>query len=58
VTARSKASSVFSSKHFSLVSLKVNSSVCVFLVSWAGVGLSPLGTSATLWPIVPAPDDR
>jgi hypothetical protein len=29
-----------------------------FLVSWGGVRLSPLGTSATIWPIVPAPDDR
>jgi hypothetical protein len=28
------------------------------LVSWGGVRLSPLGTSATIWPIVPAPDDR
>jgi hypothetical protein len=25
--------------------------------SWGGVRLNPLGTSATLWPIVPAPDD-
>jgi hypothetical protein len=23
-----------------------------------GVRLSPLGTAATVWPIVPAPDDR
>jgi hypothetical protein len=29
-----------------------------FLVSLGGVRLSPLGTSATIWPIVPAPDDR
>jgi hypothetical protein len=28
------------------------------LVSWGGVRLSPLGTSATNWPTVPAPDDR
>jgi hypothetical protein len=27
------------------------------LVSWGGVRLSPLGTSATIWPIVPALDD-
>jgi hypothetical protein len=27
-----------------------------FLVSWSAVRLSPLGTSATNWPIVPAPD--
>jgi hypothetical protein len=30
----------------------------IFLVSRDGVRLSPLGTSATNWPIVPAPDDR
>jgi hypothetical protein len=29
-----------------------------FLVSWVGVRLSPLGKSATNWPIVLAPDDR
>jgi hypothetical protein len=29
-----------------------------FLVFWSGVRLSPLGTSAANWPIVPAPDDR
>jgi hypothetical protein len=29
-----------------------------FLVCWGGVRLSPLGTSATNWPIVPARDDR
>jgi hypothetical protein len=28
------------------------------LVSWGGVRLSALGTSASNWPIVPAPDDR
>jgi hypothetical protein len=28
------------------------------LVSWGGVRLSPLGTSATICPIVPDPDDR
>jgi hypothetical protein len=32
--------------------------VVFFLVSWSGVRLSPLGTSATNWPTVPAPDDR
>jgi hypothetical protein len=31
----------------------------LFLVSWGGVRLSPLGTSAvTNWPILPVPDDR
>jgi hypothetical protein len=29
-----------------------------FIDSWCGLRLSPLGTSATIWPIVPAPDDR
>jgi hypothetical protein len=29
-----------------------------FLVSWGGVRLSALGTSATNWPTVPAPDGR
>jgi hypothetical protein len=29
-----------------------------FLVSWGGVRLSLFGTSATNWPIVPAPYDR
>jgi hypothetical protein len=29
-----------------------------FLVSWGGVRLSPLGTSATNWPTVSDPDDR
>jgi hypothetical protein len=28
---------------------------CIF---WGGVRLSPLGTLANIWPIVPAPDDR
>jgi hypothetical protein len=31
--------------------------IVFFLVSWDAVRLSPLGTSATNWPIVPAPDD-
>jgi hypothetical protein len=29
-----------------------------FFSFWGGVRLSQLGTSATNWPIVPAPDDR
>jgi hypothetical protein len=29
-----------------------------FLVSWGGVRVNPLGTSVTIWPIVPASDDR
>jgi hypothetical protein len=38
----------------------VTSLICVvsFLVSWGGVRLSPLGTSANILPIVPAPEDR
>jgi hypothetical protein len=30
----------------------------MFFNTWSGVRLRPLGTSATVWPIVPAPDDR
>jgi hypothetical protein len=30
----------------------------LFLFSWGEVRMSPLGTSATNWPIVPAPDVR
>jgi hypothetical protein len=30
----------------------------VWLVSWGGVRLSQLGTSASNWRIVPAPDER
>jgi hypothetical protein len=33
------------------------SRICI-LVYWAGVRMSPLGTSANSWPIVPAPDDE
>jgi hypothetical protein len=29
-----------------------------FIIYWAGESLSPLGTSFTNWPILPAPDDR
>jgi hypothetical protein len=29
-----------------------------FIISLSGVRLSPLGTSATIWPIAQAPDDR
>jgi hypothetical protein len=29
-----------------------------FLVSYGEVRLSPLGTSAIIWPILPTPDDR
>jgi hypothetical protein len=32
--------------------------ILFFLVSLGGVRLSTLGTSATIWPIVPTPDDR
>jgi hypothetical protein len=32
-------------------------SFVLFLVSWNGVRLSPLGKSATIWPTVPAPVD-
>jgi hypothetical protein len=30
--------------------------IVFFLVSWGGVRLNPLGTSATNWPIVPVPE--
>jgi hypothetical protein len=33
-------------------------STIFFIVSWGGLRLSPLGTSATNLPIVPAPDDK
>jgi hypothetical protein len=34
--------------------------ICIFLffVILSGVRLSPLGTAATVWPIVATPDDR
>jgi hypothetical protein len=31
--------------------------VTSFLVPWSGVRLSPLDMPATIWPVVPAPDD-
>jgi hypothetical protein len=40
-----------------LLCLLMQFSLVVFLVSWGGVQLSPFSTSATIWPIVPAPDD-
>jgi hypothetical protein len=36
----------------------ISSSQNLFIISCGGVRLSPLGTSVTIWPIVPAPDDR
>jgi hypothetical protein len=41
-------SSLYSEKSLVLV---------IFFFFWSGVRLSPLGTSATNWPIVPAPDN-
>jgi hypothetical protein len=35
-----------------------DSTFFLYIFSWGGVRLSPLGTSATNWPIVPGPDDR
>jgi hypothetical protein len=32
--------------------------IFIFLVSWGGVRLSSLGTSANIWLTVPAPDER
>jgi hypothetical protein len=37
--------------------LGYNTVWCVFF-SWGGVRLSPLGTSPSVWPIIPAPGDR
>jgi hypothetical protein len=31
--------------------------IIFYLVSWGGLRPSPFGTSATNWPIVPAPND-
>jgi hypothetical protein len=45
-------------RHYQLVTHTVTSSLRFFLISWCGMRLSPLGTSANIWPIVPAPDDR
>jgi hypothetical protein len=42
------------SLHLFLVSA---SCLLCFLLSWDGVKLGPLGTSVTIGPIVPAPDD-
>jgi hypothetical protein len=38
--------------------LSSEKNIVFFLVSWGGVKLSPLGTSATNWFVLPAPDDR
>jgi hypothetical protein len=42
----------------SICCLAFNFLFIYFLISWGGMRLSPLGTSATVRPIVPAPDDR
>jgi hypothetical protein len=44
--------------HHRWVASKQARLVGFFLFYWDGVRLSPLGTSATNLPIVPAPDDR
>jgi hypothetical protein len=41
-----------------LINCKYNPFFVTFFISWDGVRLSPLFTSATNSPIVPAPDDR
>jgi hypothetical protein len=51
------------SVHFSAlfsrpVFLAVYATVIFFLVLWGGVRLCPLGTSATIWPVVSAPIDK
>jgi hypothetical protein len=32
--------------------------IYIYLISWSGVRLSSLGTSATIWPSVPATENR
>jgi hypothetical protein len=51
---------VCSISYFSDLWNQLNTMIVFFsvLVSWGEVRLSPLGTSATGWPIVPATDDR
>jgi hypothetical protein len=49
--------SVFVPPYLSLIVFVVLQ-CCQYLVSWGEVRLSPPGTSATVWAIVPAPDDR
>jgi hypothetical protein len=44
--------------HLSCYSSVATTFYSTFLVSWGEVRLSPLGTSATNLPFVPAPDDR
>jgi hypothetical protein len=58
--SQSRAAITSSSLNLILHYLLVSDSVLslFFLISWGGVRRSPLGTSATNWPIVPAPDDR
>jgi hypothetical protein len=41
-----------------LVAIAIGCRFSFFLVSWGGVRLGPLCTSATIWHIVPALDDR
>jgi hypothetical protein len=42
----------------SVVDIVREEPVLFLFFPWSGLRLSPLGTSATNWPIVPAPDDR
>jgi hypothetical protein len=44
-------------KYFSYSRIISEEFFFLVLVSWGGVRLSPLGMSATNWPIAPAPDD-
>jgi hypothetical protein len=45
-----------SEAHF--IHVKYAISWIILLVSWGGVILSPHGTPASIWFMVPAPDDR
>jgi hypothetical protein len=43
--------------HSSIPSTEVKNAL-INLISWGGVRLSRLGTSAIIWPTIAAPDDR
>jgi hypothetical protein len=55
-TAQEKVPNLDAADNGNLFALTGFYSFLVF--SWCGVRLSPLATSATNWPIVPAPDDE
>jgi hypothetical protein len=63
-TARNQTRAVQNVGHYNMhhqfkrcMCIFINAEETFLLVSWSGVRPSPLGTSATIWPIVPSPDD-